>query len=69
VPNDQPVAYYWLLLARAGAPATLQQFHTGLIPWIARVEGQLTPEQRAEARQRAADWRPSPSACTPRQLK
>jgi hypothetical protein len=69
VPQDLVSAYSWLLLSRASVPASGVQFRQGLGAWEFKLESRLTPDQKADAERRAAAWQPSPSRCTPRQLK
>ena len=69
VPQDLVSAYSWLLLSRASVPAAQQQFRQGLGAWEFKLESRMTAEQKAEAERRAAEWRPSPARCAPRQLK
>jgi len=69
VPQDLVSAYSWLLLARASVPMAQQRFRQGVDAWEFKLESRLTPDQKAEAARRAAEWQPSPSHCTPRELK
>ena len=69
VPQDLVSAYSWLLLAMASVPPSQEQFRQGLGAWDFKLESRLTAEQKAEARQRAAAWQPTPARCTPRVLK
>jgi hypothetical protein len=69
VPEDPVTAYTWMLLARTSVPPSMEEFRQGLGAWQFKLESRLTPDQKADAGRRAAEWRPSPARCTPRVLK
>ena len=66
---DLVSAYSWLVVARASTPATLAPFQRALAEQMSTLGARLTAEEKASAEGRAAGWQPSPTRCTPRELK
>lgn len=58
VPLDYVQAYKWYSLAVAG-PESQAWFHDGFIEKLDRVVAKMTPDQIAQAKKLASEWKPS----------